>query len=123
MHVASDLDHVEQVTCRVARQIMQTIPGGTPGFEPLVRYKAFGDSSIDFVVILRVRAYPDLFLVRHEFIKALVRAFASEGIVIPYPVRALNLAQEEAAGAAAGRAGFSAGSPSDSAAPPVFEEH
>ena len=61
VHVASDLDHVERVTCRVARQIMETIPGGVPGFEPLVRYKAFGDSSIEFQVILRVRAYPDLF--------------------------------------------------------------
>ena len=110
VHAASDLDHVERVTCRVARQIMETIPGGVPGFEPSVRYKAFGDSSIDFWVILRVRAYPDLLLVRHEFIKALVRAFASEGIVIPFPVRALNLAQENAAGAAAGRGGFPAAS-------------
>jgi small-conductance mechanosensitive channel len=96
---------------------METIPGGVPGFEPFVRYKAFGDSSVDFQVILRVRAYPDLFLVRHEFIKALVRAFASEAIVIPFPVRALNLAQENDAGA--GRETFFAGSPS----PPTFDEH
>ena len=123
VHAASDLDHVERVTCRVARQIMETIPGGVPGFEPSVRYKAFGDSSIDFWVILRVRQYPDLFVVRHEFIKALVRAFAAEGIVIPFPVRALNLAQEEAVGAAASRGGSSAGSRSDSAAPPTFDEH
>ena len=123
VHAASDLDHVERVTCRVARQIMETIPGGVPGFEPSVRYKAFGDSSIDFVVILRVRAYPDLFLVRHEFIKALVRAFASEGIVIPYPVRALNLAQEDAAGAAVGRGGSSVDASSNADWPPTFDEH
>ena len=119
VHAASDLDHVERVTCRVAHQIMETIPGGVPGFEPSVRYRAFGDSSIDFWVILRVRAYPDHLLVRHEFIKALVRAFASEGIVIPFPVRALNLAQEDGAGAAAGRRGFSA----DASSPPTFDEH
>ena len=122
VHAASDLDHVERVTCRAARQIMETIEGGAPGFEPFVRYKAFGDSSIDFQVILRVRAYPDLFLVRHEFIKALVRAFASEGIVIPFPVRALNLTQEDGAHAA-GRGAFSAGSPSESAVAPTFDEH
>jgi len=63
-----------------------------------------------------VRQYPDLFVVRHEFIKALVRAFASEGIVIPFPVRALNLAQENAD---AGRGAFSAGAPW----PPTFDEH
>ena len=102
VHAASDLEQVERVTCRVARQIMETVPGGVPGFEPMVRYKAFGDSSIDFWVILRVRAYPELFLVRHEFIKALVRAFAAEGIVIPFPVRAINLAQERAAAVADG---------------------
>ena len=119
VHVASDLDHVERVTCRVARQIMETIPGGVPGFEPSVRYKAFGDSSIDFWVILRVRQYPDLLLVRHEFIKALVRAFAAEGIVIPFPVRALNLAQEDGADAGAGRRVSSA----DSSSPPTFDEH
>jgi small-conductance mechanosensitive channel len=117
VHAASDLDHVERVTCHVARQIMERTPGGVPGFEPSVRYKAFGDSSIDFWVILRVRQYPDLFLVRHEFIKALVRAFAAEGIVIPFPVRALNLVQE--AGAGADRGDFSAGAPS----PPTFDEH
>jgi small-conductance mechanosensitive channel len=119
VHVASDLEHVERVTCRVARQIMETIPGGTPGFEPSVRYKAFGDSSIDFWVILRVRQYPDFLLVRHEFIKALVRAFAEEGIVIPFPVRALNLAQEDGARAGDGRGVTSADSPP----PPRFDEH
>ena len=127
VHAASDLDHVERVTCRVARQIMETIPGGVPGFAPSVRYKAFGDSTVDFWVILRVRQYPDLFVVRHEFIKALVRAFAAEGIVIPFPVRALNLAQEDGAGADAGRGAFAGGSPSDSASgspwPPTFDEH
>jgi small-conductance mechanosensitive channel len=119
VHAASDLDHVERVTCGVARQIMETIPGGVPGFEPSVRYKSFGDSSVDFWVILRVRQYPDLFLVRHEFIKALVRAFAAERIVIPFPVRALNLAQEDGADATPGREISSIGSPS----PPTFDEH
>ena len=31
VHAASDLDHVERVTCRVTRQIMETIPGGCRG--------------------------------------------------------------------------------------------
>ena len=49
VHIASDLDQVERVTCAVARQIMETIPGGVPGFEPSVRYKAFADSSIELL--------------------------------------------------------------------------
>ena len=119
VHSASNLEEVERVTCQVGRRIMQTVPGAVPGFDPLVRYRAFGDSTVDFDVILRLRTYPDMLLVRHEFIKALVRAFAVEGIVIPFPVRAINLAQEDGAGAGAGRRAFSAGSPS----PSSFDEH
>ena len=86
---ASDLDRVERVTCDVARTIMKTTPGGVPDFEPFVRYDAFGESSVDLNVILRVQDYRDQFLVKHEFIKALARAYAAEGIEIPYPTRVI----------------------------------
>jgi small-conductance mechanosensitive channel len=96
VHSASDLDQVERVTCDVARSVMQAVQGGVPEFDPFIRYKSFGDSSVDFNVILRIREFKDNLLVRHAFIKALVRAYAAEGIVIPFPVRALNLEQEGA---------------------------
>jgi small-conductance mechanosensitive channel len=67
-----------------------------PDFDPFIRYHTFGESSIDFTVILRAREYTDNFLVRHEFIKALARRFAAEQIVIPFPIRAINLEQEKA---------------------------
>jgi small-conductance mechanosensitive channel len=89
VHCASDLDQVERVTCDVARTIMAATPGGVPDFEPFVRYHAFGESSIDLNVILRVQDYRDQFLVKHDFIKALTRRFAAEGIVMPYPTRAI----------------------------------
>lgn len=101
VHGTSDLEEVERVTRAVGRRIMETVPGGVPEFDPLVRYHAFGDSSIELLAILRVRAYPASLLVRHEFIKALLRAYAEEGIVIPVPVRAINLDQESAAAALA----------------------
>ncbi len=97
VHSASDLEEVERVTRSVGRRIMETIPGGVPDFDPLVRYRAFGDSTIELLAILRVRAYPSSLLVKHEFIKALARAYADAGIVIPFPVRALDLQQENAA--------------------------
>lgn len=101
VHYASDLDRVERVTCEVARDIMDKIPGGVPAFEPYVRYRAFGASSIDFTVYLRAQEFSDSILVRHEFIKALARRFAVEGIVIPFPIRAINLDQERSAQAPA----------------------
>ena len=94
VHYASNLDHVETVTCAVAHKVMQDVPGGVAGFEPFIRYHTFGESSIDFTVILRAREFADSFVVKHEFIKALMRAFMAEGIVIPYPIRAINLDQE-----------------------------
>ncbi len=94
VHYASDLEHVERVACRVARDVMRTVAGGVPEFEPFIRFHTFGDSSINFTVILRAREYTDNFLVKHEFIKAVARAFAAEKIVIPFPIRAINLEQE-----------------------------
>jgi small-conductance mechanosensitive channel len=97
VHYSSDLDQVERVTCEVGREVMKATPGGVPEFEPFIRFHTFGDSSIGFSTILRARSFGDRFLVKHEFIKALSRRFAAEGIVIPFPIRAINLQQERAA--------------------------
>lgn len=96
VHYASDLDQVERVTCAVARTIMTTVEGGVAEFMPFIRFHTFGPSSVDFTVILRARRFGDAFLVKHEFIKALLRAYNAEKITIPFPIRAVNLAQEKA---------------------------
>jgi small-conductance mechanosensitive channel len=96
VHYASDLEKVERVTGEVARDVMQTVPGGVRSFEPFIRYHGFGESSIDFTVILRARRFQDGFLVKHELVKRLAARFATEGIVIPYPIRALDLDQQSA---------------------------
>lgn len=103
VHYASDLEQVERVTLEVARRILHEVTGGVPDFEPMVRYYGFGDSSIDFNVILRGNTFTDAFLLKHEFIKALMRAYTDAGIVIPYPIRALNLEQEKVRVEIAGR--------------------
>jgi small-conductance mechanosensitive channel len=88
----SDLEHVERVTCDVARQVLRGVDGGVAGFEPFIRYHTFGDSSIGFSVILRVKTYVDRYLVTHGFIKQLYAAFARERIEIPFPQRVLHRA-------------------------------
>jgi small-conductance mechanosensitive channel len=84
---ASDLDRVEKITTDVARDVMKTVPGGVPGFEPFVRYHTFGDPGIGFSVILRAQEFVDQHLIKHEFVKRLHRRFAAEGVAIP--IRAL----------------------------------
>jgi len=85
----SDLDKVERVTRETAREIMVSVEGGVPSFEPFVRYHAFGDSSINFTVVLRAKEFADQYVIRHEFIKRLHRRYREEDIEIPFPVRSL----------------------------------
>ncbi len=87
----SDLAKVEHVTIDVAKKVVKEVQGGEPGFEPVIRYHTFGDSSINFSVILRVREFVDQYLVRHEFIKALHKRYDDEGIEIPFPIRTLHM--------------------------------
>jgi len=95
VHYKSDLAKVERVTCEVAAEVMREVPGGVPTFGPFIRYHTFGESGIDLTVVMRVETFVDQFLIKHEFIKRLHDRFAREGIVIPYPIRALNYDQEK----------------------------
>jgi small-conductance mechanosensitive channel len=85
----SDLANVERVTTEVAEEVMATVEGGVPEFEPFIRFHTFGDSSIDFNVIMRAAEYTAQFLVVHEFIKRLHARYRAERIEIPFPIRTL----------------------------------
>ncbi|MCA9408931.1 MAG: mechanosensitive ion channel family protein [Candidatus Omnitrophica bacterium] len=96
VHYNSDLEHVEKVTCEVAKEVLKELPGGVDEFEPFIRYHTFDNSSINFTVILRAKEFVDSYLIKHEFIKQLHKRYNKEGICIPFPIRALNLDQEGA---------------------------
>jgi small-conductance mechanosensitive channel len=89
----SDLEHVENVTVAVAKEILQETEGGVNGFTPFVRYGSFAESSINLNVILRVKTVTAQHLIRHEFIKRLHARYQQEGIIIPFPTRTVNLEQ------------------------------
>jgi small-conductance mechanosensitive channel len=74
---------------------MKEVKGGVPEFKPFIRYHTFGNSSINFTVILRAKEFVDQYLVKHEFIKRLHKRYNKEGIVIPFPITALNFEQEK----------------------------
>ncbi len=96
VHYGSDLEKVEQVTVEVATQLQQAVPGAVKDFSPFIRYHTFSGFSINFTVILRAQEFVDGYLMKHEFIKRLHKRYAEEGIIIPYPIRAINYVQEEA---------------------------
>ncbi len=93
---SSNLDEVEQVCKKVGKEVLNNVPDADTDFEPIVRFKEFGDSNINFTVILRTRTFESSFILKHEYIKAIHKAFNEKGIVINYPVRHLvGLISEE----------------------------
>ncbi|ARP68936.1 mechanosensitive ion channel family protein [Streptomyces pluripotens] len=89
----SDLEHVERVTMDVIAEVMTEVAGAVPDHEPAIRFHTFGESSIDFTVILGVGEVSDQYRIKHEFIKRLHRRYHDEGIGIPYPTRTVTLQQ------------------------------
>lgn len=96
VHYGSDLEKVEKVTCEVAKETLQEVSGGVKEFDPFIRFHTFDSSSINFTVILRAHEFVDNYLIKHEFIKRLQKRYHKEGIVIPFPIRAINYTQEHA---------------------------
>jgi small-conductance mechanosensitive channel len=88
---SSDLEHVEKITIEVATDVLKTVKGGVPDFEPFIRYHTFGESSIIFNVFLRAKEFSDHFLVKHEFIIKLHKRYKEENIEIPFPIRSIYM--------------------------------
>ena len=86
-----DLDGVEWVTRKVANEVQASHPGATPGYDPAMRFTGYADSGIRITVLLSARTLKDSNDMRHEFLKQLTARFRSEGIVIPFPTRTLDI--------------------------------
>ena len=84
----SDLAAVERITIETAKEVLARVDDN-PNATPLVRYTAFGDSSINFNVILPSSMFDHQGVIQHEFIKALTERYRTEGIDIPYPIRTI----------------------------------
>jgi small-conductance mechanosensitive channel len=88
---ASDLEKVEVITLEVAREVMNRLAEAAPEFEPHVRFHTFADSSVNFKVWLGARNYVAGLKLKHEFIKCLHSRYNREGIVIPSPIRTIDV--------------------------------
>ena len=90
----SDLEQVERVTLEVATQVMEEVDRELD-IPPTVRFHTFGESSIDFNVIMHSSNFDHQFLLKHEFIKALTKRYREEGIEIPFPIRTIVQSKSE----------------------------
>ena len=85
----SDLEEVERVSLEVANGVRDDLEEADDDFDPVVRFSDFGESNIDFNVVMRANDRLGSFVVKHELIKRLHSRFGREGIEINYPVRKL----------------------------------
>jgi len=90
----SDLNQVEQIAIEVARNVLHEVEGGVANFDPFIRFEEFGESSINFMVTLRIKSFADIRLVRHEFIKRLHTRFNMKSINIPFPIRTVYIKED-----------------------------
>ena len=91
----SDLEQVERVSKEVAKEVMNKTPGAAKDFEPAVRFKEFGDSNINLVIILRVKDFSAQYALKSEFIKALFKRYKEENIEIAYPIQSLTFRDKD----------------------------
>lgn len=86
----SDLARVEEISLEVMNSLQQEHPEAVPEFEPRFRYQEFGDSNINFVLVVRAQNRVGGFAIRNELIKRIHSRFTAEGVTINYPVRKLE---------------------------------
>lgn len=87
----SDLEHVERVTAEVAQAAVAEATGRKLAEAPRVFFHAFGEFSLNLIVLLRVDEYFDQYPVRHVFMKRLLQRYRQEGIRIPFPIREFQM--------------------------------
>ncbi|MDH4227557.1 MAG: mechanosensitive ion channel family protein [Deltaproteobacteria bacterium] len=91
----SDIDKVEAVLIEEATKAATEVDGLLPDPAPFVRFiPGFGESSLDFTLICRVREFVDQYHVQHELRKRIFKRFKQEGIEIPFPIRTVHLKKE-----------------------------
>ncbi len=83
----SDLEKVEKVTLEVARKVQKNLKECDEKWEPRMRFYNFGESNIEFRVILRAKDFAYRYKIMDKFIKELKKQYDKEGIEISWPVR------------------------------------
>ncbi len=86
----SDLPHVEALALEIAGDVMREMQPTITDWEPLMRFRGFGESQVQAAVIMRVTDFGDQFVLRSEFVKRLHARFAEEGIEFPFPQRVVR---------------------------------
>ncbi len=83
----SDVDNVIAILERIAKDNAEILENPAPR----VRFRVFGESSLDFELLGWIARPVDRGRLRHELNCAIYKAFIEEGIEIPFPQRDLHV--------------------------------
>ncbi len=78
----NDMDLVEKICVEKAILIIERLPNCVKTQVPSVRYTSFTDAGLQFSVGFRITEANDKGIVKHEFIKEVMKAFRENGIEI-----------------------------------------
>ena len=87
----SNLEQVERLCIEVGKEVQNRIEGAQKDFVPIVRFYEFGNSNINFRVILSVTDFLSQYVLKHEYMKALYQRFNEENIEIAFPKRSVYI--------------------------------
>ncbi len=88
----SDPAQVEAILVEEATRAVGEVQGLLAEPAPFVRFiPGFGESSLDFTLIVQVNEFVDQYLVQHELRKRIFARFQKEGIEIPFPQRVVHV--------------------------------
>jgi small-conductance mechanosensitive channel len=85
----SDIDKVMEILLAIAEDHAKIF--STP--EPRVRFRQFGESSLDFELLCWIERPADKGLVSHELHYEIYKRFSAQGVQIPFPQRDLHIKQ------------------------------
>jgi small-conductance mechanosensitive channel len=95
MDISIGVDYKEDIgrVIRILREIANDNPYSLDEPEPLVIFKGFGESSLDFTFGIWF-AKADILLLRNSIHREIKERFDAEGISIPYPHRTLYVGEQ-----------------------------
>ena len=92
---SSDPDHIEKVLLEVARDAVGHVDGMLANPPPEVLFMpGFGDSALEFRLVVRVGEVFEQYRVQHELRKRIFKRFRDEGIEIPFPHRTVYIRED-----------------------------
>ena len=86
----TDLDKAEYVALQSAEKVLKDENIKEVENNPIVRFKQFADSAIEFIIIVKIDKVQNEGRVQHALIKEISKQFKEHNIEIPFPQRVVH---------------------------------